>query len=464
MSLGKLTFSKSLLLKIAIAISCVVSLSIFIEFLPGVLILSFLSFFLFFLYPAIPTFLLTFIFLISQEVIVSPSFGLALQIPTEPFIVILGCVWVVYTTFTSGKRVTPYTLFDYAVAFYLATLALSVLLSSHKVISLKFFVNAFGYLIVCVYWTKYSLTNKDILIRLIKTFFIFAIILCIFTITKHSLYGFAKEFTNLMTDPFYDERGSYSAYLSIIFGFSFTISLSNIKDTGFKNLAIITALVTFSAIILSYTRASWLSCIFIIFVYFFLRAKTLVLNKNFWLFAGGTMVVFILLSSSLLVSLQENALTIIDVQRNVSNLERINRWTAAVNMFMSKPIFGFGVGTYPIHFYEYQNPLFSTIISDMYAGAHNDYLQYLSEGGIVGLSGWVFLLVSVFIKAFKAIKNSIDEDYSTIVLGATLGISTYLFHALFNGYLEFDKVAVPFWLCIGIILAIENIQGKTYKK
>lgn len=462
--LNRLTYNPATLLYVSVSLACVIALSIFYEFLPGILITGGLGFFLFFLYPTIPTFLLTFIFIISQEVLISSSMGLALQLPTEPFIVILGAVWVIYTSFNSEKKLTQHSFFDYAVAFYLATLALSVILSSHKIISLKFFINAFGYLIVCVYWTKHSVSSKKLLTQVVKTFFVFAILVSVFSMTKHSLMGFSFHTTNEMTEPFFEEHGTYAAYLSIIFGFSFVISLSHIEEKGLKNLAILTSIITIVAITLSYTRAAWLSCIFIIGLFFVFKAKSLLRNRYFWIFTGLLLLIFIVFSSSLLVELQRNALTILDVQRNVSNLERINRWVAAINMFISKPLVGFGVGTYPIHYYEFQNPIFSTIISDMYAGAHNDYLQYLAEGGIIGLSGWLVLLGSVLFKAFKVMNLSSDLTFTTIILGATLGISTYLFHALFNGYLEFDKVAVPFWLCIGLILATEKLIKESYQE
>ncbi|MCR9131135.1 MAG: O-antigen ligase family protein [bacterium] len=441
-----------------------VSVSIFFEFLPILPIVGCVILLIFFIYPAFPTFLLTFIFLVSQEVMVFPSAGLALQLPTEPLILILGAAWVIHFIFNNSNYSDTLSIFDYAVIFYLCVLAVSVVLSSHKFISLKFFVNAVGYLIVCVYWTKSSITNTKSLIRLIQTFFCFAIIIACFSITKHSFAGFVKEYSNIMTEPFFEERGTYSAYLSIIFGFSFTIALSNLKNNSLTNLSIFTAIITIIAITLSYTRAAWLSCLFIISCFFVFRAGSLIKNKYFWVFITLIVVSVIALGSSILVNLQENALTIVDVQRNVSNLERINRWVAAVNMFLAKPIFGFGVGTYPIHFYEFQNPLFSTIISDMYAGAHNDYLQYLSEAGLVGLGSWIFLLSSIIIIAYKTIKTTNNDLYSTLTLGATLGITSYLFHALFNGYLEFDKVAVPFWLTIGIILSIRKLDLNSHQE
>lgn len=464
MTISNLTLSKSNVYIISICLAVIISISIFFEFLPILPLIGCVVLLIFFIYPALPTFLLTFFFLISQEVMVLPSAGLALQLPTEPIILILGASWVIHFVFNNQTTNYRLTIFDYAVIIYLTVIAISVLLSSHKLISLKFFVNAVGYLIVCVYWTRNSISSTKSLIRLVQVFFIFAIFIACFSITKHSFAGFVKDYSNIMTEPFFEERGTYSAYLSIVFGFSFTIALSNLKSNSLTNLSIFTAIITIIAITLSYTRAAWLSCLFIISCFFILRAGSLIKNKYFWVFIGLIFVSVIALGSSILVNLQENALTIVDVQRNVSNLERINRWVAAFNMFLAKPVFGFGVGTYPIHFYEYQNPLFSTIISDMYAGAHNDYLQYLSEAGLIGLLSWLFLMISVLITAYQTIKLTDNDLYSTLTLGATLGITSYLFHALFNGYLEFDKVAVPFWLTIGIIMCIRKLELTSHQK
>jgi O-antigen ligase len=267
-----------------------------------------------------------------------------------------------------------------------------------------------------------------------------------------------------MSEPFYEEHGTYAAYLSIIFGISLSLSFAQIKSTELKTLAILTTIILFVAIILSFTRAAWLSIMIVLIVFIFFKSKFVLKSKALWVFVVILIVASIFFGSDLILNLQKNAATIVDIEKNVSNLERINRWLAAWNMFVDSPIIGLGYGTYPIHYYEYRDPLFATTESSMFAGPHNDYLQFLSETGLFGLISWLFIMSVVLFRAFKVFKTSKDPFISSLALGSAIGLLTYLLHSFFNGFLLYDKVAVPFWLTVGIIMTLEFKRNKIEQK
>src|SRR5690606_17884018 len=60
-----------------------------------------------------------------------------------------------------------------------------------------------------------------------------------------------------------------------------------------------------------------------------------------------------------------------NVTSDASNLERINRWTSAVEMFKDRPWFGFGPGTYAMEYAPYQDPENLTIISTNFGNMGN---------------------------------------------------------------------------------------------
>ena len=77
-----------------------------------------------------------------------------------------------------------------------------------------------------------------------------------------------------------------------------------------------------------------------------------------------------------------------NVTTDASNLERINRWDCAYQMFKKRPILGFGPGTYAFEYAPFQDPENLTIISTNFGdmgNAHSEYLSALSESGIIGL-------------------------------------------------------------------------------
>jgi O-antigen ligase len=159
--------------------------------------------------------------------------------------------------------------------------------------------------------------------------------------------------------------------------------------------------------------------------------------------------------------LEKNINSITDVERNLSNLERFNRWMAAVNMIKAHPVMGVGYGTYPIRYLKYRDRRLETPVSDFYGFPHNDYLQYFAETGIFGFTAWMGFLVLLFTKTIAGYYRIRDEFARNLLIGCLGGILTYLTHALFNGFLQTDKVAVPFWVLVALILILlETHEGK----
>ena len=93
---------------------------------------------------------------------------------------------------------------------------------------------------------------------------------------------------------------------------------------------------------------------------------------------------------------------------------RLGIWYIGVEIFKNYPIWGVGVGGFPVAFNE-------EIVKDparikfwKYGrAAHNDYLQILCELGIIGFILWMFFIVEVFRMAFrtKVILERLNETY-----------------------------------------------------
>ena len=93
-----------------------------------------------------------------------------------------------------------------------------------------------------------------------------------------------------------------------------------------------------------------------------------------------------------------------NVTTDASNLERINRWDCAVQMFKKKPITGFGPGTYAFEYAPFQDPENQTIISTNFGdmgNAHSEYLGALSETGLIGLLLFLSIVASIFVYAIR---------------------------------------------------------------
>src|SRR5690606_24947111 len=69
--------------------------------------------------------------------------------------------------------------------------------------------------------------------------------------------------------------------------------------------------------------------------------------------------------------LAEHVNSISNVATDASNLERINRWNAALRMFEERPVLGFGPGTYKFFYAPYQHSSQLTIISTNFGDLGN---------------------------------------------------------------------------------------------
>jgi len=154
----------------------------------------------------------------------------------------------------------------------------------------------------------------------------------------------------------------------------------------------------------------------------------------------------------------EHIQSISNISSDASNLERINRWQAALRMFAERPVLGWGPGTYQFEYAPFQRAKEKTIIStnlgDM-GNAHSEYIGPLAESGVPGLLSVLFLLITVIYTGLNLYIKATSRQTRLIALSTTLGLITYFVHGLMNNFLNTDKASVPFWGLISIIVALD---------
>ena len=108
-------------------------------------------------------------------------------------------------------------------------------------------------------------------------------------------------------------------------------------------------------LILSYSRAAWMSVIPAIGIYLILKFKIklklilIIISAGvLFLFAFQTPILQLLEKNSQDSSgnIAEHITSISNISTDASNVERLNRWACAFRMFEEKPSLGWGPGTY----------------------------------------------------------------------------------------------------------------------
>jgi O-antigen ligase len=98
--------------------------------------------------------------------------------------------------------------------------------------------------------------------------------------------------------------------------------------------------------------------------------------------------------------------------------------------------------------------LISTNFGNM-GNAHSEYFGPLAEQGVPGLAIWLVVIFFVFYRGIVTYYRLTDEGNKALIMGAILGLNTYLIHGILNNFLDTDKAAVPFWAFVAIIVAID---------
>lgn len=122
---------------------------------------------------------------------------------------------------------------------------------------------------------------------------------------------------------------------------------------------------------------------------------------------------------------------------------RIDYWQQAWDGFLSKPLFGYGIGTYSLVAIRFQRQE-----SNWSSYAHNFYLQLLAEGGILAFLSFLGLLFFVFQKAWLIIKTKKDP----FVLGALGAILASSLHSLLDYDWHFPAIFLTFWLIVANLI------------
>ncbi|MCC7264039.1 MAG: O-antigen ligase family protein [Candidatus Latescibacteria bacterium] len=162
------------------------------------------------------------------------------------------------------------------------------------------------------------------------------------------------------------------------------------------------------------------------------------------------------------VSMQERAFSsknIIGsgVQQDPSINHRYHIWQVTWQMIQEHPLLGSGYGSYARRFLEVRQALqnqgefpvegWNTHFDALYA--HNEYLQIWAESGLLGLVGFVGLMVVVVAGAVKAEWQTKSPD---LVLWGAIGlIAVMLVDSLVNYPLRLPLNSTIFWLALGML-------------
>jgi len=400
--------------------------------------------------------------------------GLGISLPTEPLMFGVVVLFLANLIFNKKyeKRVAQHPV-SYIIYLSIFWMLLTTLTSELPVVSLKYLLARIWFVIP--FYFIAAMVFRDI--KNIKRFYWLYItgllIVIIYTLIQHAKYGFEEEAGHWVMSPFYNDHTAYGAALAIFYpvivGFLFYPGISK----ALKTFNVFVLVIFTIAVIFSYGRAAWISIVisFAVFLIVMMRIKF------YWLVITGAILlgVFFSFQHQILDRLEKNkqdssanfiehVQSITNITSDASNLERINRWQAAIRLFTDRPVFGWGPGTYQFVYSPYQRSKEKTIISTNLGdqgNAHSEYLGPLAEMGLIGMI-IVLVLFSWIIYTGLMVYKRGNKEVKFLSLMSTLGLITYISHGFLNNFLDTDKLSVPFWGFAAIIVALDvfHTNGK----
>ena len=203
--------------------------------------------------------------------------GLGLALPTEPLFILMFLFitfrWLIKPVIRLEMLSHPISI---AILAYLLWMWIATIFSTMPIVSVKF-VMARTWYIVLFYFTCLAIfSNYKNIHWFFKAFTITTLGLVIFTLTKHAADGFIRSSSYGISWPFFPDHGMYAAAIAfavfILFIYAFAGRHFGIALPFAPFLVFLLAILLFG-IVVSYTRATWLSLVAAIGVYALLKMR-----------------------------------------------------------------------------------------------------------------------------------------------------------------------------------------------
>lgn len=394
--------------------------------------------------------------------------GFAISVPAEPLIIAAMIIFIfkalIENSFDARLWKHPVTI---AICMMLGWGFITTLTSEIPLVSAKSMLSKCWFIIPFYFLGFHLFKRPEMITRFAWAYIIGLIAVICYTTYNHALWGFEKDPAHWVMTPFYYDHTQYGAMLAFFVPFLAGYQFTNKHQLFLKILVLVALAIVLVGLILSNSRAAWLSVVVAAGFYLIFAFRI-----RWYLILGGAgiVTVFLFLNwTSIIQKLEKNdqdssedfsehIQSMSNIRTDASNLERILRWNCALRMYNERPVFGWGPGTYAFVYAPFQKSYELTIISTNFGdggNAHSEYLGPLSEQGIMGIMNVILVIVTTFYTASRIIFSKANKYYRYLAMMIVLSLITYWFHGFLNNFLDTDKAALPYWGFIAMLVAID---------
>jgi len=401
-----------------------------------------------------------------------PGTGMSVSMPSE----LLTGLLAMYVVVQLARNRIDSAILKHPVTILLfidlCWMLVSTITSSAPDVSMKrFLMRAVFFLVFYLVTVSYSKGSAISVLKLFLLYLFGLIPVMYFTFTRHMHYDFDLRAVFEICAPYYSDHTIYAACLAFVIPICLVViwNARTFKlSVLFKSFLFLILVFLVSQELLALSRAALISLGAAFVFYLFLKTKW----KSYVLFAalGVVITVGISMREEIYGNVQATEAvsndgdvanhfsSVTNVKTDASNLERINRWVCAFEMFKERPLTGFGPGTYQFEYGQFQTSEFKTYISTNHGdrgNAHSEYLTYLSEQGLPGMLIFICIVVYTVHLGIKNYHLTIDPKDKVILLGILIGLITFFVHGLVNSFLDQDKMAFLVYASLAVIVLFD---------
>lgn len=392
---------------------------------------------------------------------------LATDLPTEPLMLILMLAGWLYLL--ANPKVLPQGFVKHPILqvlyLHLLWIGVCVIYSQFFVVSLKFLLAKTWYITVFVFLTALFVKNERQYKAIFWCLFVPLLAIIIRTFVRHYTYDFDFVKANIVMLPFFRNHVNYAVTLVAFFPFLWN-SLYWYKADSAKGILVRLGIGVFLVgIFYSYTRAAYACVLAMPFAYLFFRLR---LTRYL-----ATIGITFLIVAGIYYSIDNRYLNLApNFERtiyhqnlgdhlsatfdgtDVSFMERIYRWVAAVKMSADHPIVGFGPGNF-YNFYQYYTVTgFKTYVSDNpeKSGVHNYFLMTTVEQGYVGVAIFIALLIAFFVNGERIYQLQTTPEQRRFVMCLLVSQFVIFLNITMSDLIEVDKIGSLFFMNIAMLI------------
>ena len=396
------------------------------------------------------------------------SDGLNLSLPSEPLMIGVTLIYILneLNVHITDRKILKHPI-TIIIFIQLLWMFVTTLTSDMPVISIKFMLSRIWFLTSCYFICAELFKKKKAMIYHLMFYSLALALVAIITTIKHAAYAFDEKIADWIVSPFYNDHTAYGAalamYIPVMCGLLFMKNISRVV----KLICLVLLIIFLVSIVISFARAGWLSLVVSLGVLATLLLK--IKFRTILLTIIGGVIIFLSFQTEILLILGRNNTdsdgditanieSMSNISTDASNLERLNRWSCALQMFEEKPVLGFGPGTYQFLYAPYQRSYQKTVISTNFGdkgNAHSEYLGPLCEQGFIGASIVLVLVLAVMFLGYRLVHTIQDKSLKILTISILMGLSTYFVHGFLNNFLDTDKASIPFWGFLAMLVCID---------